>query len=50
MIKYRFKQEIIDELLKVDYSKLDKDCILKHMKKLYEQLENIEQLEWLPKK
>ena len=50
VIKYRFKQEIIDELLRVDYSKLDKDCILKHMKKLYEPLENIEQLEWLPKK
>ena len=49
VIKYRFREEIIRELLKVDYSKLDDEMIKAHIEELYEPLESIEQLAWLPK-
>ncbi len=50
VIKYRFNQNIIDELLKVDFSKLGQDVISKHMADLHVPLESIDQLKWLPKK
>ena len=50
VIKYRFSPELIDEMLKIDYSKLDVDAIRQHEAQLYEPLESKEQLSWLPKK
>lgn len=50
VIKYRFSQDIISELMKVDYSKLTDDMIKEHVDDLYADLQNINQLEWLPKK
>lgn len=50
VIKYRFSQELIDELLKVDYSKLSKESIREHIADLYRPLEDVDQLAWLPKK
>lgn len=50
VIKYRFGPELIDTLLTVDYSKLDKETVRTHLDELYESLENKEQLDWLPKK
>lgn len=50
VIKYRFSKDIIDELLKVDYSKLSDDMIKKHVDELYMVLSDVKQLEWLPKK
>ena len=50
VIKYRFPQEIIDQLLKIDYSQLDEQTIRAHEKDLYTPLEDAEQLSWLPKK
>ena len=50
VIKYRFSQELIDELLKVDYSKLSKESIREHIEDLYRPLEGVGQLAWLPKK
>ena len=50
VIKYRFSQDIISELMKVDYSKLTDDMNKEHVDDLYADLQNINQLEWLPKK
>lgn len=50
IIKYRFSSDIIEELLKVDYSKLTKEMIAVHINELYEELNDIDQLKWLPKK
>lgn len=50
VIKYRFEPEMIEALLKIDYSKLDKDMIQSHVDDLYQKLENKEQLSWLPKR
>lgn len=50
IIKYRFSNDIIEELKKLDYSKLTKDIISVHQKELYEELVSIDQLSWFPKK
>lgn len=50
IIKYRFSEEIIAELLKVDYSRLDKESIIRNKDKLYTELDDISQLDWMPKK
>lgn len=50
IIKYRFSPELIEELLKVDYSELSVDMVREHIDELYESLGNTEQLAWLPKR
>ena len=50
VIKYRFKQQLIEELLKVDYSALTDKMIADHVDELYTNLQDVEQLEWMPKK
>lgn len=50
IIKYRFESEIINELLKVDYSKLSTEIISEHVDDLYAELKGVGQLEWMPKK
>ena len=50
VIKYRFKEEMIEELLKIDYSKLTKEMIQTHESELYTELTDLEQLDWMPKK
>lgn len=50
VIKYRFKSEMIEELLKVDYSKLTKEEIEKHIDELYVELKDKRQLDWMLKK
>lgn len=50
VIQYRFEPEMIDELLKVDYSKLTKEMIEEHIDDLYQELTDVEQLEWMPRK
>ena len=50
VIKYRFSKDIVDELMKIDYSKLTKELIVEHIDELYSELEEIEQLKWLPRK
>lgn len=50
VIKYRFEPEMIKELLKIDYSKLTKEDIEKHIDGLYVELKNKSQLDWMPKK
>lgn len=50
VIKYRFKEEMIEELLKIDYSKLTKEMVQAHESELYTELTDLEQLDWMPKK
>lgn len=48
VIKYRFGPEMIEELLKVDYSKLDRAEIQEHVQELYQPLKSPEQIQWMP--
>ena len=50
VIKYRFEPEMIEELLKIDYSRVDRSMIQAHADELYQKLETKEQLSWLPQK
>lgn len=47
IIKYRFEAEIIDKLLKVNFSKLSKYDIEKHIKQMYTPLVEVKQLDWI---
>lgn len=47
VIKYRFEEDMIRQLLKIDYSKLDEKSIRENLESLYEPLHSKEQLEWL---
>lgn len=49
-IYMRFEQNIVDELMKVNYQNLTNDMIIQHEKDLYSELKSIDQLKWLPKK
>ena len=50
IIKYRFEPEMIEELLKVDYSKLTKEMIEEHIDDLYSELKEKKQIDWMPKR
>ena len=48
VIRYRFEPDMIEELLKIDYSKLTKEDIEKHIDELYVELKDKSQLGWMP--
>lgn len=50
LIKYRFSKDIINELLKVDFSKIDSNIINNHINELYENIIDVDLLNWLPKR
>lgn len=50
VIKYRFEEDIIKELMKVDYSKLDRKMVEEHLEELYDDLTEVEQLNWMNRK
>lgn len=50
VIKYRFNKETIDKLLKIDYKKISINDISNYLDDLYDELVDIEQLNWLPRK
>lgn len=50
VIKYRFEKNIIDELLRVDYKKISINDIEQNLNKLYCELDDIDQLQWLLRK
>ena len=50
VIKYRFDEEIIQELLKVDYNKLDESMIREHINELYYNVNDLKNISWLPRK
>lgn len=47
VIKYRFSPEMINELTKIDYSKLTQNIIKEHIHDLYTDLNEAKQLEWI---
>ena len=47
IIKYRFNDEIIKELLKIDYTKLNENDIKNHSNDLYKNIDNVKQIEWI---
>jgi acetyltransferase-like isoleucine patch superfamily enzyme len=49
ILKYRFEPDMIQELLKVDYAKLDLETIRAHQADLYQPLENQDKLSWMLK-
>ena len=50
VIKYRFDDEMVKELLKIDYEKLSTDKIEKHLDDLYTSLVDKKQIDWMDKK
>jgi len=50
VIKYRFEDDLIKELLNIDFNKLTKNEIEQHIDDLYVDLKNIKQLDWMKKK
>ena len=55
VIKYRFSQDMINELMKIDYIKLTDEMVKEHIEDLYKELTddaktNVKQLEWMPRK
>ena len=50
VIKYRFEPKMIEELLKVDYSKLTKEMVEEHIDDLYTELKDKKQIDWMPRK
>ena len=50
IIRFRFDQEIIEKMLKIDYSKIDDEYIRKNVDKFYQQLDNNASLEFLPQR
>lgn len=47
IIKYRFDKNLRTELLKIDFSKLDRKIINNHIDELYEELESADQIQWM---
>ncbi|WP_282577552.1 CatB-related O-acetyltransferase [Enterococcus cecorum] len=50
VIRYRFSEEVIKELLNIDFSKITKELLEKHIMELNQDLKSVDQLYWLPKK
>lgn len=50
LIKYRFSDDIIVELLKIDYGGLTREMVAEHESELYTSVSNITQLRWLPRR
>lgn len=50
LIKYRFSSDMIEELLKIDYSKLSEKMVKEHIDELYTELDDVKQLDWLPER
>lgn len=50
VIKYRFDSNIIKEFMEIDYSKLDERMIRDNIENLYEDVKDVSQIAWLPRK
>ena len=50
MIKFRFSEETIQELMKLDYAQLDISQIKAHINELYMPLCDVRDLSWFPRK
>lgn len=47
IIKYRFSDNIIKELIKVDYSKIDRKMVERNIEYFYQPITKAEQLKWI---
>lgn len=50
VLKYRFTETVRKKLMKIDYSKIDKVFVNKHIESLYDDIEEDTDLSWLPLK
>ena len=50
IIKYRFDKEYIDELLKIDFSKIDKNIVKYNEKLFFDEVGDYKKLRILPQK
>mgnify|MGYP002640369051 CR=1 FL=1 len=50
LIKYRFSEEIRNELIKIDFSKFNDEMVISHLDELYSPVSEASNLSWLPKK
>ena len=50
VIGYRFDEDVRNELIKVDFSKLDKETVEKNIDKLYRPINSKDELDWMPKR
>lgn len=50
VIKYRFKEEFVKKMLEIDYSKLDEEMIKSNINILYDSVDDISMIDWMPKK
>lgn len=50
LIRYRFNKELIQRLIKIDYSKLSGNTIKEHISDLYVNVESDTDLSWMPSK
>ena len=50
IVKYRFSEDIIKDLEKIDFSLMTKDIIEKHIDELYTKVTTVNQFEWMPRK
>lgn len=47
IIKYRFSSEMIEQLMKIDYGKLEKEDVIKHKKELSSKPSKVDDIEWI---
>ena len=47
VIRYRFEDSVIKQLLKVDFSNLSQKMIEEHISELYQPIEDVSQLKWI---
>lgn len=50
VIKYRFSEEVREKMERIDYTKIDRDFVEKHIDKMYEDVTEDTDLSWLPLK
>ncbi len=50
VINYRFSPNVIDKMLSIDFSLLDRELINKHIEELYSPVDSDTDLSWLPSK
>lgn len=50
VLRYRFKEDIIEKMVDIDYSQLSKNMVKSHLENLYVELTDFKQLDWMPKR
>lgn len=50
VIKYRFSDKLISEMIKIDYSDITEEMARGHLQDLYCKVYNTDQIAWMPKK